>query len=257
MEKSIFVREFEEFGSKMYILAILSVISIFTSGIIQLVMFIILLISLKHIKDANQELNNEKLDKFRKYIIYSVIIGIIGGIVIITILSVVAVIFLQVFPGFVYIASFTVADFQQLVPLIITLLLVLLVGGFSVGIISLGFLYTAWKSLNLFLENNSGLFPDFIANKAIDGSGKIRKAYMLSLVNLIIGAILVLVLILSFPLIQLIVIPLIEQTVPPVGLIVGFGAVFGILGIIMGIIGLISFILMILGYFSLSDLRKL
>ena len=70
MEKSNFTRQFEDFGIKMYVLAILSIINIFTGGIIQLVMFIIMLLSLRDIKDANLELKNENLDKYRKYIIY-------------------------------------------------------------------------------------------------------------------------------------------------------------------------------------------
>jgi hypothetical protein len=257
MEKSNFIKYFEEFGAKMYILAILSVISIFTGGVIQLAMFIIMLISLKHIKQANLELNNEKLENFRKYIIYSVVIGITGGILIITIISIIAVIFIQVIPGFTFVDPFTAADFQQLVPLILTLSLVLLVGGFPVAVISLCFLYAAWKNLNLFLERNSGLFPDKLVYDAIDGSGKIKMSYLLLIVNLIIAAILVLVSIFAFPLIESIVIPLIEETTPPIELIVVLGSIFGIIGTLVGILGLVSFIFMILGYFKLADLRKL
>jgi hypothetical protein len=256
MEKSNFTRQIEDFGIKMYILGILAIISIFIGGVIQLVMFIILLLSLKDIKDANLELHNEHLEKFRKYIIYAVIVGIIGALIIIVITVFVAILFISAIPGFTFSSPITVSEFQQITPLIGILLLVLL-GGFPVGAVALELLILAWKNFQMFLEMNSGLFPNTVAPKAIDGSKKIKKAYLLQLISLIIGAILVLVAIFIFPQIETLIIAFIEETTPAIELIVGIIALFTIPGIAIGILGIISYILMIIGYFKLSELKHL
>jgi hypothetical protein len=256
MEKSHFNREMEEFGTKMYVLGILSIISIFTAEIIQLAIFIILLLSLKHIKEANLELEDERLEKFRKNVIYAVIVGIVGGIVIIIIGAIFAMLFLVSIPGFPFNAPLTVSEFQQLAPMIRILLFILL-GGLPVGGVALGFLIMGWKNLHLFFEKNSGLFPNRIGREAVDGSEKMRKAYLLLLITLIIGAVLDLIAIVVFPQIISLISAFIAKTTPQIELIVGLGLIFGIPGVAMGILGLISFILMILAYFDLSNLKNL
>lgn len=256
MEKSNINRYFEEFGEKMYILAILSVISIFTGGIVQLAMFIILLISLKHIKEANLELNNEKLENFRKYIIYSVITGIIGGILTLIIGIIILVFLIQFVPIMPITSPLTVAEFQAIAPLIQGLLVVGMIA-VLVATIAIGILMSAWNNLNIFFKNYSDIFPNDITNDAIEGSGKIKNSYLLIIVSLLIGAILVLISIILFPQIIELVSEWISGTTPPLELVIGLAAAFLIPGIIAGVIGLISFILMVLGYFKLSSLRKL
>lgn len=256
MEKSEFTHEMEEFGTKMYVLAILCIVSIFTGSMIQLVMFILLLISLKHIKEANLELEDVRLEKFRKNIIYAIIIGIVGGIVIIIIGVIVVWLLLQSIPGFPFSAPLTVSEFEQLAPTIRILLLVLL-GGIPVGAIALGLVGMGWKHLESFFEKNSGLFPNQISRESIEGSGKIGKAYLLLLVSLLVGAVMVLIAFILFPQIEVLIKALIAETTPSLDLVILLVAVFAVPGIAMGILGLISFILMVLGYFELANLRKL
>ena len=256
MEKSNFTRQFEDFGIKMYVLAILSIISIFTGGIIQLVMFIIMLLSLKDIKDANLELGNEKLETFRKYIIYAVIVGIVGAMIIFVITVIIIFLFISALPGFTFSDPITVSEFQQIAPLIKILLLVLL-GGFPVGAVALGLLITAWNNFHMFLERNSGLFPNTVATKAIKGSGKIKKSYLYLLISLIIGVVIVLIAFFIFPQIEALIIDYIEGTEPSMELVGGIIAAFAIPGTAIAILGITSFILMILGYFKLSELKHL
>ena len=256
MEKTNIVRQFEDFGIKMYILAILSIISIFLGSFIQLIMFIILLISLGDIKKANLELHNEHLGKFRKYIIYAVIVGIIGALILTVITVFVLFLFISAFPGFTFGAPITVPEFLEMVPLITTLMVVLL-GGFPVGAVALGLLIIAWKNLQMFLEMNSGLFPNTVVPKAIDGSKKIKKSYLYLLIVLILGEVIVLVAIFGFPQIEPLIIAFITETIPSMGLWIGIVVTIGILGIVIGVLGIISFILMIIGYFKLSNLKHL
>jgi hypothetical protein len=246
----------EEFGTKMYVLAILSIVSIVTGELVQLAMFIVLLISLKHIKKANVELEDERLDKFRKNVINAVIIGLVGGIVIVIIGVIVGILFLQAIPGFPFTTPISVAEFQELAPMIQILLLILL-GGFPVGAVALGFLVVAWKNLGLFFKKNSGLFPNQMNSEAIEGAGKIRKAYLLLLITLILGAVIVLVGIIIFPQIELLISDFIAETTPSIELVFSIIAIFAVPGVAMAILGLISFILMILGYFQLSNLKNL
>ncbi|MBD3213104.1 MAG: hypothetical protein GF311_10900 [Candidatus Lokiarchaeota archaeon] len=256
MEKTQFTREFEDFGIKMYVLAILSIISIFTGGIIQIVMFIIMLFALGDIKDANLEMQNEKLDKFRKYIIYAVIVGIIGFILIIIIATIVVILFFLALPGFTFSAPITVSEFQQISPLIQILILVLL-GGLPVGAIALGLLVMAWSNFYMFLSRNSGLFPVDVAEKAAEGATKVKKSYLYLLISLIIGAVLVLIAFFVYPQIEALIIDFIEGTTPTVEQFGGLIALFAIPGIGIAILGITSFILMILGYFRLSELKHL
>jgi len=256
MEKTRFTREFEDFGIKMYVLAILSIISIFTSGIIQLAMFIIMLTALSDIKNANLEMQNENLEKFRKYIIYSVIVGIVGTILIIVIAAIIGILFISSIPGFTFSSPITVPEFQQISPLIQILLIVLL-AGVPVGGITLGLLITAWNNFHIFLEKNFGLFPRDVANKAIEGSAKIKKSYLYLLISLVIGEILVLIAIFIYPQIEALIIDFIGGTTPPLGQFGGIIAIFAIPGLGIAILGIASFILMILGYFKLSELKHL
>jgi len=256
MEKTKFIREFEDFGIKMYVLAILSIISIFTSGIVQLAMFIIMLTALSDIKNANLEMQNEKLEKFRKYIIYSVIVGIVGTILIIVIAAIIGILFISSIPGFTFSSPITVPEFQQISPLI-RILLVVLLGGVPVGAISLGLLIKAWDNFYVFLENNSGLFPANVAEKAKEGARKIDKSYLYLLISLIISEILVLIAIFIYPQIEALIIDFIGGTIPPLGQLGGIFAIFAIPGLGIAILGIASFILMILGYFKLSELKHL
>jgi len=257
MEKSNFTRQFEDFGIKMYVLGILSVISIFTGGFIQLAMFIIMLLSLRDIKDANKELGNEKLETFRKYIIYAVIVGIVGALTIIVIGVIVGFLFISALPGFTFSNPITVSEFQDIAPLIRILLAVLLGAGIPVGAVALGLLVIAWNEFQVFLERNSGLFPNTITPKAIEGSKKIKKSYLYLLIALIIGAVMILIGIIMFPQIETLVIHFIEETTPSAELLGGVIAAFAIPGIAIGILGIMSFIIMLIGYFKLSELKHL
>ena len=256
IEKSNATRQLEDFGIKIYILAILSIISIFIGGIIHFVMFIILLVSLGDIKKANLELKNEHLEKFRKYIIYAVIVGIIGALIITVITVFVAILFISAIPGFTFSSPITIPEFLQMVPLINTLMLVLL-GGFPIEAVALGLLIIAWKNLQMFLETNFGSFPNTVAPKAIDGSKNIKRSYLYLLIALILGEVLVLIAIFGFPQIQTLIMDFILAIPPSMGLWVGFIVAIGILGFIIGILGIISYILMIIGYFELSKLKRL
>jgi len=257
MEKSNFTRQFEDFGIKMYVLGILSILSIFTGGIIQLVMFIIMLLSLGDIKDANLELGNEKLAKFRRYVIYAVIVGIVGGLIIIITGVIVGFLFISALPGFTISDPITVSEFQDIAPLIRILLVVLLAGGLPVGAAAFGLLMVAWKEFHTFLERNAGLFPNTVVPKAIEGSKKIKNSYLYLLISLIIGAIIVLIGIIVFPQIEDLVIHFIEETQPSDELLGGIFGAFAVPVIAIVVLGIISFILMIIGYFKLSELKHL
>ncbi len=256
MEKSNFTRQFEDFGIKMYVLAILSIINIFTGGFVTLVMFIIMLLSLRDIKGANLELQNEKLEKFRKYIIYAVIVGMVGALIIAVIAIIVIFLFISAIPGFTFSAPITVSEFQQIAPLIKILLFVLL-GGLPVGAVALELLIIAWKDFQIFSERNSGLFPNTVTAKAINGSGKIKKSYLYLLIAFIIGVVLVIISIFIFPQIEALIIEMIQETPPTMDLWVGTITALAIPGIAIVILGIISLILMIQGYFNLSELKHL
>jgi hypothetical protein len=257
MEKSNFTRQFEDFGIKMYVLAILSIVSIFTGGIVNLIMFIIMLLSLRDIKDANLELGNEKLKDFRKYVIYAVIVGIIGVLTIIIIGVIVGFLFVSALPGFTISDPITVSEFQDIAPLIRTLLVVLLAVGLPIGAAALGLLIVAWNEFNTFLERNAGLFPNTVAPKAIEGSRKIRKSYLYLFICLIIGAIILLIAIFTFPQIEDLVIHFIDETEPSEELVGGIIGAFVVPVIAIIVLGIMSFILMIIGYFRLSELKHL
>lgn len=130
-------------------------------------------------------------------------------------------------------------------------------GGFPVGAIALGLIVIAWENFQTFLKRNAGLFPDTVAAKAIEGSGKIRKSYFYLLIALIIGEILVLIAVFIFPQIEKLIIHLIEETTPSTELLGGVVAALAIPGIAIAILGIASFILMIIGYFKLSELKHL
>ncbi|MFX1281836.1 MAG: hypothetical protein ACFFA3_20975, partial [Promethearchaeota archaeon] len=150
----------------------------------------------------------------------------------------------------------TASEFRQIAPLINILLVVLLAGGIPVGAVALGLLMIAWEEFQIFLERNSGLFPKTVADKAIEGSGKIKKSYLYLIITLIIGAVLVLIAIIIFPQIKALIIDFIETTTPSMGEL-AIIPVFAIPGIAMVVLGIISFILMIIGYFKLSELKHL
>jgi hypothetical protein len=257
MEKSNFTRQFEDFGIKMYVQGILSVISIFTGGFIQLAMFIIMLLSLRDIKDANVELGNEKLTTFRKYVIYAVIVGIVGALITLIIGVIVGFLFISALPGFTISNPITVSEFQDIAPLIRILLTVLIGVGLPVGAVALGLLVIAWNEFQMFLDRNSGLFPNTVAPKAIEGAAKTKKSYLYLLIALIIGAIIVLMGIIMFPQIEELVIHFIEETTPSAGLLGGIIGAFAVPVIAIGILAIMSFILMIIGYFKLSELKHL
>ena len=117
--------------------------------------------------------------------------------------------------------------------------------------------HTSLQQFHIFLERNSGLFPNTVANKAIEGSGKIKKSYLYLLIALIIGEILVLIAVFIFPQIEKLIIHFIEETEPSTELLGGVIPALAIPAIAIVILGIISFILMIIGYFKLSELKHL
>jgi len=248
MSKQNVLRYFEEFGDKMYVLAILSIVSIFTGGVVQLVMWIILFLSLKHLKNANQELNDKNLEEFRSKLIYAVIISL-TGVVIVFIVG--AILFFQFFQLMQGISGPTTPNLENMF-LIMSLALIIAIISLVISIAGITLVMLAWKNLNIFFRNNREMFPEQIAEDAIDGSKKLKTAYLLELIAMIIGMVIIAVVFISVPI-------LINNigTTPNFSNILGFLIAIIASGLLAGALGIASFVLMILGYFNLAKLKDL
>ncbi|TXT53379.1 MAG: membrane protein of unknown function [Promethearchaeota archaeon] len=248
MSKQNVLAYFEEFGDKMYVLAILSIVSIFTGGIVQLIMWILLLLSLKHIEKANLELNDKNLENFRSKLIYAVIISVVGFAVVFVVSGLLFFQFFQLMLG----TNGTSVPELDTITMIINLALIIAVISLIVSLIGIYLVMSAWKNFHIFFKNNKEMFPESIGRDAIDGTKKLKNAYLLELISMVIGIVIILIVIIAVPLL----IDLIGSA-PNFTDIIGILLVALIPGVIAGILSIASFVLMILGYFSLSHLKNL
>lgn len=252
MSKTRVLQNFEEFGNKMYVIAILSIVSIFTMGVAQIAIWILLFISLKHIKMANEELKSEDLDYFRSKMTYALIITL--SISIIGFITSLFSIF-RLIQSIQNLSDPPVPDLSNIFVLF-DFYLILLIISFIVNFTGMILLIMAWKRLNKFFNNNSEIFQRQIAEDAIDGTNKLKNAYMLYLVGMILVIVIIIILILMIP----ILVSIFQRG----GAASEFQRIFFTMFIIFiiislgtGAITIASFILMIIGYFKLSHLKNL
>jgi cytochrome b561 len=252
MSKTRVLQNFEEFGNKMYVIAILSIVSIFTMGIAQMAIWILLFISLKHIKMANEELKSEDLEDFRSKMTYALIItlsiSIIGFIT--TLFSI-----FRLIQSVQNISNPPDPDLSNIFVLI-DFHLILLIISFIVNFTGMILLIMAWKRLNKFFNNNSEIFQRQIAEDAIDGTNKLKNAYMLYLVGMILVIFIIIILILMIP----ILVSIFQRggdTSDFQRIFLTMFFIFIIISLGTGAITIASFILMIIGYSKLSHLKNL
>ena len=162
-------KEFHEFGKYIQIVAILTILSI-TTGITGLIASIFVFVALGCIKRANYLLNNSSLDELRSNYIKGFISKICGMIILITGAGSLVLFFFIPFP--VYIA--------------IPLSIILIGSGLLFIYIGVGAEVKAWKSLKIFFENNSKMFPANISKGAIEGCDKLKTGTILSALGFLI-----------------------------------------------------------------------
>jgi len=162
-------KEFHEFGKYIQIVAILTILSI-TTGITGLIASIFVFVALGCIKRANYLLNNSSLDELRSNYIKGFISKICGMIILITGAGSLVLFFFIPFP--VYIA--------------IPLSIILIGSGLLFIYIGVGAEVKAWKSLKIFFENNSKMFPANISKEAIEGCDKLKTGTILSALGFLI-----------------------------------------------------------------------
>ena len=179
VEKKV-LRDFQEFGSHMQIVAILSVLSFVVpfTGFIQLIFVFLALAAVKKIYHIMPNLD---LMEFRSKYIISFITGLFGLSMMAT---GVATLVLLMF-GF---------NFRIFLPSIIAMVMVFIIGLivlFISGVIQ----YSAWNSLSKFFEENKGIFPESVGKDALKGSNNIKNGVVLimTLILAIVGIILIIV----------------------------------------------------------------
>lgn len=158
--------EFSEFGKKMKIIAIMIVLSIipFIGTILSLIGSIFAIMALSDIRNANYKLKQSSLVNYRtKYsraIVFRIIGTVISGAVSFYILS----------------NPFQTGTFT-IVPTITS---------FILSIIAAAIEMDAWRSLTDFFNQNRGLFPNYIALSASEGSDKLRSAALMNVLSFLI-----------------------------------------------------------------------
>ncbi len=179
-------KEFYEFGSRMYLIAILTLITlivgivgwfinintviIVVNGILGFIIFIIFLLVLGDIKSAGKMLNNDELLSFRSKFIAGYIIKFIGNLI----FAAVAVFLIaMLLGGYYYIGALLVAGIIVFVGIII-----LLIGAIL--------LILAWSNLESFFSHNMDLFPQNIGYDSKNGAHKCKIAAILDITIILI-----------------------------------------------------------------------
>jgi uncharacterized membrane protein len=159
-------KEFSEFGKKMKIIAIMTVLSIipFIGTILSLIGSIFAIMALSDIRNANYKLKQSSLVNYRtKYsraIVFRIISTVILGAV-----------------SFYSLGNPSHSGIMTIIPTIIS---------FIISIIAAAIEMDAWRSLTDFFNQNRGLFPNYIALSASEGSDKLRSAALMNILSFLI-----------------------------------------------------------------------
>jgi hypothetical protein len=141
-------------------------------------MAVYVLMCVGNIKRINQQLNDRNLQKFRSFFISSILLFLFTGVVVIIamipfvlniVLSVMAQDFSSMSPALMY------AFFLSIMPNLIPLLIIGLIGVLVIFIAAI-IQMKAWVNLHEFFEQNTNLFPDYIAKDAVEGSKHLKTA---------------------------------------------------------------------------------
>ncbi len=180
MSNDIINKEFREFGERMNIILICSILNILLPWFVipGLIVFIYSILVLGNAKRINEQLNDANLQKFRSLYIASVTIPIftVIAVAIAAIPYIVGLVgyFIGVDPATID-EAWIISILPEIVVLIAPLLIIGLIGIIIIFLASI-IQMKAWDGLNLFFRQNSGLFPDHIANDAIEGSKCLKTA---------------------------------------------------------------------------------
>ncbi|TFG10327.1 MAG: zinc-ribbon domain-containing protein [Promethearchaeota archaeon] len=184
MSEDQILRQFGEFGKYIYYIAILIIISCCTffipyvGTVLSILQLIFLIQGLGVIKRINSTLNNHNLEEFRSKIILGMIITVIAiAIISATFGAVLVLMTSRSAPG-----------------LLVVFLGVLLVV-FIIMMIGAYLSMKAWENLNEFFIQHRSMFPNYLADEAIEGTKDLKNAALCTLlffliITLIIGFIL-------------------------------------------------------------------
>ena len=159
-------KNFKDFGKNIEIVAFCTILSIAT-GFTGFIALIFIFIALGNIKKINLQLSNASLEEFRSKYIRGFISGLVGFIVLVTGGVNMAIYFIFM--------PFSISGWTTL-----SLSIILLSAGLIFIIIGVASEIKAWKSLKIFFENNSNLFPSDLSSELIDGCDKLKKGTLLS-----------------------------------------------------------------------------
>lgn len=154
------MREFQEFGNRMQVIAILSIISIVIPAV-GIVMLIFIFLALGNIQRIYYERPNPELMEFRSNFILSFVIRVLGAAI--CILGLVA----SMMPLF-----FT--NNEQIIMGVFIGFIVSLVVGAIFMVISGYIEYKAWNKLVHYFESNRDMFPEKISKEAINGAKNLK-----------------------------------------------------------------------------------
>ncbi|TFG02706.1 MAG: hypothetical protein EU542_04340 [Promethearchaeota archaeon] len=240
---------YKNFGEKIYYIGVLTVLTIFSGGLAQIAICILFLQALRNIKSINQKLNNSYLQKFRFRIFGAVIIDLAGFIIFLILTGITIFHIINVLPT-LYLPS---TDPLTILGNTYGVLIFVLMFALSLSFGRIILYFSSWNALNKFFRSNLVQFPPNIVNKTIEGTGRLKKGYLLTLVGGTIAFICMILLV--------IFIPMLISMVQESSLILSdfiLGLIFySIMAITAFILAIIGFILTILGYFDLSQLRNL
>ena len=173
MSNEIVTAEFRDFGRRMNIILICYILNFIIPVIPGIIMFIYSLMVLGNIKRVNEQLNSPNLRKFRSYYITSVVLSIVTGIV--TILVMIPFLMPLIEYAMEMDPADPMPDINAFFDLIYPIIIIGIIG--FIIILSASILQMqAWDNLNAFFRLNSNLFPDNIAQDAIEGSKNLKTA---------------------------------------------------------------------------------
>lgn len=167
--------EFQEFGSRMSIIAILAILN-FVLPVMGLIELIFIFMALGNIKRICIEAPNMNLMEFRSKYIIAFVISLFGAFSIFS--AAIGLVLFFIYFNWVY--GF------------ITVFVTLLLFGITILIVS-GYLeYKAWDNLRIYFENNRSMFPETIVMDSIKGAKnlKLGAIFTMTIILSIVGVIL-------------------------------------------------------------------
>jgi len=162
------MREFNEFGRKIHVVALCYILSLVIPWIPTMIMVIFLYSALKNIKSVLFQMADRYLFEFRNKFIYAYVLRIFGILLLTT--GLIGLIF-----GFIYVGM--EIALLNIIPIIIGLITIVL--GSIVEM-------KAWDNLNMFFKVHRNEFPEIILRDAIYGTEKLRTGNLLMALSFLI-----------------------------------------------------------------------